>query len=67
MALSALHLVHGELPSHFDFLSRQRSQALPTRFRMLSVDSDDDVLCGPEVDMIDLVRVAVMNIMIKGN
>jgi len=54
MALSALHRVQGELPSHFDFLSRQRSQALPTRFLMLSLESEEDVLCG--ADMLDMTK-----------
>lgn len=45
MALSALHLVHGELPSHFDFLRRHRSQAFPTRFLMLS-ESVEEVRWG---------------------
>jgi hypothetical protein len=44
MALSALHLVHGWLPSHFDFFRRHLSQALPTRFLILSVESEEDVL-----------------------
>lgn len=43
MALSALHLVHGELPSHLDFFRRHRSQALPTRFLRMS-ESDEDIL-----------------------
>lgn len=41
MALSALHLEHGELPSHLDFLRRHRSQALPTRFLMLSESAEE--------------------------
>lgn len=44
MALSALHLEHGDEPSHLLFFSLQRSQALHTRFRIASVESEEDVL-----------------------
>lgn len=66
MALSALHLLQGLAPSHydsqtkilevkarsrtFDFFNRQRSQALHTRFLMLSCASIELDLC----DDIDL-------------
>ena len=39
MALSARHLLHGELPSHLLFFKRHRSQALQTRFLILSAES----------------------------
>jgi hypothetical protein len=45
MALSALHRLQGLAPSHFDFFNRQRSQALQTRFRMLSWASIELDLC----------------------
>lgn len=45
MALSALHLKQGELPSHFDFFRRHRSHALPTRFLILS-ESEENVRGG---------------------
>jgi len=52
MALSALHLVHGLLPSHLDFFSLHLSQALHTRFRKASAESWDDVLIGPDMVLI---------------
>ena len=52
MALSVLHLEQGELPSHFDFFRRHLSQALPTRFLMLSTDSEEEVLCGVDIFMV---------------
>jgi len=49
MALSALHLVHGLDPSHLDFFRRQRSHALHTLFRRLSVMSCEAVLAGADM------------------
>lgn len=49
MALSALHLLQGLAPSHFDFFNLQRSQALQTRFLILSWVSIESVLWGDMV------------------
>lgn len=55
MALSALHRLHGLEPLHLDFFSRQRSQALHTRF-LMPPSVGDKGSAGGEVVLLPMMK-----------